>query len=303
MFNFIKRIFLFLAVNFLVMMTVSLIVNLFGLKYALRESGFDYRGLLIFCFIWGFTGALISLALSRWMAKKMMRIRIIDSYNPKDHAEEKLVEMMRRLCRKAHLHQLPEIGIYDSPEINAFATGPTKNRSLVAVSSGLMHHMSDDQIEGIIGHELSHIANGDMVTMTLLQGVTNAFVMFLSRIIAYIISSRFKDEKNKSSGFIYYICVFVLELVLMLLGSLLIAAFSRYREYKADEGGARLAGKQKMISALEGLQAFYFSKTENVSSSSFDQMKIHHKNKTSLFELLASHPPLESRIDTLKKLR
>lgn len=296
-----KRIFLFLAVNILVVVTLSLILNLLHVGPYLSSYGIDYSSLLIFCFVWGMGGAFISLALSRSMAKWLMGVRLIDPETT-DQEHQKFVALVYALAKQAGLSTMPQVGIYTSPEINAFATGPSKKRSLVAVSSGLLNKMGQQEIEGVLAHEIAHIANGDMVTMTLIQGVVNAFVMFLARILAYAVSGMGKNrESNSSNSFIgYTLFVFVFEIVFMLLGSMVVAAFSRFREYRADKGGAHLAGKEKMISALEALKALQRIKDPLAAKPSFEAMKISSSGKSSILTLFATHPPLEKRIERLQ---
>lgn len=296
-----KRILLFLAVNFLVVLMISIVLSIFNIGPYIRSYGLDYESLLIFCFIWGMGGALISLALSRKMAKWMMRVKVIDPNTL--HADEKnLVEMVHRLSKKAGLSVMPEVGIYHSNEVNAFATGPTRARSLVAVSTGLLSRMNKKEIEGVIGHEISHVANGDMVTMTLLQGVVNAFVMFLARVLAYAFSGLGRNRQQGGGSIMgYYMFVILFEVVFMVLGSLIIAAYSRFREYRADAGGARLAGKDSMISSLQTLRVLKEIKDprDNPSMAAF---KISYERKKGLLSLFATHPPLEERIERLQKM-
>jgi heat shock protein HtpX len=299
-----KRIFLFLAVNLLVVLSISLILALFGVQPYLTQHGIDYRALLIFCFIWGMGGAFISLALSRQMAKWMMRVKVIDPQRA-TAGERELLNTVYALCRSAGLTDMPQVGIYPSPEVNAFATGPTKKRSLIAVSSGLLQKMDQREIEGVIGHEISHIVNGDMVTMTLLQGIVNAFVMFLARILAYVIAiaGRSRNESSSPSYFTYVILVFLFEIVFMLLGSMIIAAFSRYREFRADKGGATLVGKEKMIEALQSLKTLESARAPQIAASNqFQAMKIAYGKKSGLIRLFATHPPMEERIERLQRL-
>lgn len=293
---FAKRIFLFLLLNLLVVFTIGIILRIFNIQPYLQAHGLNYGSLAAFCFIWGMGGALISLALSRVMAKWMMGIKVIDP-NTHDPQEKQLVEMVYRLARKAHLPAMPQVGFYHSKEANAFATGPSRSRSLVAVSSGLYNRMSEKEIEGVIGHEISHIANGDMVTMTLLQGVVNAFVLFLSRVLAFALSGMGKG-REKGSATSFYLLTFLFEIVFMILGSMVVAAYSRYREFRADAGGAHLAGKESMISALQTLRALQQIREpkENPAMAAF---KISHPGKGGLLRLFATHPPLEERIARL----
>lgn len=301
---FLKRIFLFMAVNLLVVVTISLLLNLLGVQPYLTASGIDYYNLMAFCLIWGMGGAFISLGLSRMMAKWMMGVQVIDP-DTRDPELRQLVSTVHRLAQTAGLPAMPEVGIYDSPELNAFATGPTRSRSLVAVSSGLLNRMRTEEVEGVLGHEVSHIANGDMVTMTLLQGVVNAFAMFLSRVIAFAIAQAMRgdrDDRDRSfaSPFLASLVQMVLEIVFMLLGSLVIAAFSRYREFRADAGGASLAGRHKMIQALEALRRTFESvEPAGAQPQSFQAMKISNR-PGGLMALFSSHPPLEERIARLQ---
>lgn len=301
---FAKRIFLFLAINFLVVIAISAILNIFNVRPYLTQVGLDYQSLMIFCFIWGMGGALISLSLSRVMAKMLMGVKLIDP-DTKDPALRQLLNTVEALSRKAGLPDMPQVGIYQSPEVNAFATGPTKRRSLVAVSSGLLNRMNQGEIEGILGHEITHVANGDMVTMTLVQGIVNAFVMFLARVLAYVVSGLGKDRRQGSGGSYgtYMIMVFVFEIVFMLLGSIVIAWYSRFREFRADKGGAELAGKEKMISALKSLQHTMNQRDQKAEQPAFQAFKISTPRKGGLISLLASHPPLEVRIKRLEEER
>lgn len=295
-----KRIFLFLVVNFLVFFTISIILNVFHLTPYLSSYGLDTNSLMIFCLIWGMGGAFISLCLSRIMAKWMMGVKVI-SPNTTHPEERHLLEQIHKLTKKAGI-SMPEVGIYSSNEVNAFATGPTQNRSLVAVSSGLLNRMQSNEVEAILGHEVSHIANGDMVTMTLLQGVINAFVMFLARILAYAFSSMGKEKNSSSSFFSYMIMVYVFEVVFMILGSLVICAFSRFREYRADKGGAYLSGKQNMIAALQSLQHSQQVHDPRKESPALQAFKISTPSKNGFLSLFATHPPIEKRIERLKNL-
>jgi len=299
-----KRIFLFMAVNFAVMISISLILRVLGVQPYLTYYGMDYGNLMMFCLVWGMGGALFSLATSRIMAKMMMGVEVIDP-NTQDPNPQALVQTVHSLARGAHLPAMPEVGIYDSPEVNAFATGPTKSRALVAVSTGLLERMNDEEVAGVLGHEVSHIANGDMVTMTLLQGVVNAFVMFLSRVIAFALAQAMRgerDDRERSSGpgGMYYIVQFVLEIVFMILGSMVVAAFSRWREFRADRGGARLAGRESMIRALQRLQRTYELVDPQVQPA-VASLKISSRPK-GVLALFSTHPPLEERIERLQTL-
>ena len=300
-----KRILLFLAVNFLVVIMISIVLNLFHVQPYLQGYGLNIKELLIFCVIWGMGGAFISLALSRKMAKWMMGVRVID---PKTHNadQRQLLTMVQQLCRHAGLRDMPEVGIFESSEPNAFATGPTKRRSLVAVSTGLLNRMSEKEVEGVLAHEISHITNGDMVTMTLVQGVVNAFVLFLARVLAFVFSGlgkRSSEGSSTGSYFSYWILVFVFEVVFMILGSMVICAYSRFREFRADKGGAKLAGKEKMIAALESLKKMKEIQDPELQKAAFQAFKISTPKKGGIMSLFASHPPLEERIARLQQMR
>lgn len=295
-----KRIGLFIAVNLLVMVTISTILNVLGVKPYITAYGLDYQSLMIFCLVWGMGGAFISLGLSRIMAKWMMGVKIIP-VDTQDPELRELVQTVHSLSRSAHLPAMPEVGVYESPEINAFATGPSKSRSLVAVSTGLLHRMKQDEIKGVLGHEVAHIANGDMVTMTLIQGVVNAFVMFLARAIAFALTmSKGQDsEERQGTPMSYYVVQFVLEIAFMILGSMVVAWFSRYREYRADSAGAKLAGRSNMIQALEGLKRS-FDEVDPSSQPAIQALKISSKT-SGIMKLFSTHPPLEERIERLKR--
>ncbi len=296
-----RRIILFLAVNALVIFTISIILRLFNVQPFLTSHGISYTDLLLFCLIWGFGGAFISLALSRSMAKWMMGVKLVDP-NTRDAQGKDLIHVVYSLARAANLPTMPEVGIYESPEMNAFATGPSRKRSLVAVSRGLLNKMSPKELEGVLGHEIAHIANGDMVTMTLVQGIINAFVMFLARVLAFALSGLGNKNNQRSSNGSYYLWVFLFELVFMFLGMLVIAAYSRYREFRADRGGAKLAGRDSMISALEALKRSQEVVDQRYEKPAFEAFKISNPKKRGFRQLFATHPPLETRIEKLKQL-
>ncbi|GGA83271.1 protease HtpX [Ornithinibacillus halotolerans] len=288
-----KRIFYFIITNVLVLLTISIVLNLIGFRGYTTSSGtIDFAALLIFSAIIGFSGSFISLAISRWMAKRAMGVQVINPNGPMNDYERAVVEKVHRLSRAAGLMHMPEVGIYNSPEVNAFATGPSKKKSLVAVSTGLLQEMDDDAIEGVIAHEVAHIANGDMVTMTLLQGVVNTFVVFLSRVAAFIVSRFVKEEL---AWIVHFIAIIVFQLVFSILGSLVVYAYSRHREFHADRGGADLAGKDKMRHALESLKA-YTSRIKGGEDTSIATLKINNKRKSSIF---STHPDLDERIKRL----
>ncbi len=295
-----KRVFLFIITNLLVVTTISIVLSLLGVKPYLTAHGIDYQSLAIFCLIWGMGGSFISLLLSKFMAKKMMGVTIIDP-NTSNSTERQLYNTVQTLAQRAGLPTTPELGIYHSPEVNAFATGPSKRNALVAVSTGLLQHMDNDAIEGVLAHEISHIANGDMVTMTLLQGIVNAFALFFSRIIAYAIATAISRDDNKGiSNMTFFLLSVVLDILLTLLGSIVVAAFSRWREFRADAGGAKLAGTSKMIGALKCLQnTFEKMGFEDKRGKTINSLKI--SNRSGRLSLFASHPPLEERIKKLQK--
>ncbi len=302
-----KRIFLFLTINILVVVMVSLLLNVLNVRPYLQSYGLDYTSLAIFCLVWGMGGALISLSLSRIMAKWLLGVQVVDPHT-RDPQLSKLVDIVHRLAQDAHLPDMPQVGVYNSAEVNAFATGPTQRRSLVAVSSGLLNRMSLPEIEAVLAHEVSHIANGDMVTMTLLQGIVNAFVMFLARILAFVFSGLGKSRDNNNSGGLFasfYIMTFVFEIIFMLLGTMVIAWFSRKREYRADAGGAELAGKNKMIAALQALQRVQNIQPQGQPSqrvATVEALKISTSGHRGLLRFFATHPPLEDRIARLQGL-
>jgi len=289
-----KRVLLFIAVNVLVITTITIVMSLLGVGHYLTANGIDYSALAIFCLVWGMGGAFISLAISRMMAKWMMGVEVIDP-NTSDPHLAALVQTVHNLARSANLPAMPEVGIFDSEEPNAFATGPTKSRALVAVSTGLLRNMTPAQVEGVLGHEIAHVANGDMVTMTLLQGIINAIVMFVARVVAFLVSQNVKEETRPLVNFLV---VMVLQIALSILGSLVVCWFSRHREFEADAGGARLAGREKMASALERLQQTY-GLVDKSQPESMATLKISgHKG---FFALFATHPPLEERIARLRQ--
>jgi heat shock protein HtpX len=284
-----KRIFLLIATNLAVLLVASIVMSILGVNTS------TMGGLLVFAAIFGFGGAFISLAISKWMAKKTMGCEVITT--PRDSTERWLVETVARQAKQAGI-KMPEVAIYQSPDMNAFATGPSKDNSLVAVSTGLLYGMSQDEIEGVLAHEVSHVANGDMVTLTLIQGVVNTFVIFAARVVAGIINNfvSSNDEEGEGLGmFAYMAVVFVLDMLFGILASIIVAYFSRIREYKADEGAARLAGKGKMIAALERLRQGPESTAMPAQMSAFGI-----NGKRSMAEMMMSHPPLEKRIAALR---
>lgn len=298
-----KRIGFFILINALVILTISISSQILLPMLGIR-LGAGTSGLLILCALMGFSGSLISLMLSKFMAKSMYGVEIIDPQNAFGQ-NRILVDWVHRMAKQAGLSKMPEVGIYHSPEINAFATGPSRNNSMVAVSTGLLNSMNEDEIEGVIGHEISHIANGDMVTMTLLSGVINTFVLFLSRIIASAISNSGRSEddsfgESASRGFSHMMIVFVLDILFTILGSIALNYFSRLREYRADKGGAHLAGRHKMIAGLQKLQRQY--EMIPVDSSGVAAMKISNKSG-GIMALFSTHPDLSDRIKRLQEMK
>lgn len=301
----VKRVFLFLAMNLAIILMGSVTIWIISAVFGINVSGYlggsdGYVGLAIFSLVFGFAGSFISLALSRWMAKRAYSIRLLNSANLFNYTEkERLVYAAVEGISMQQGIDMPEVGVYESADPNAFATGPSRNRSLVAVSTGLLDSMTPAEIEGVVAHEMAHILNGDMVTMTLLQGVLNTFVIFISRAVGYAIDSAMrKDEESSAPGFGYYIAVFVLEIILSILASLVLMAFSRYREYRADSGSARYVGRDKMIAALRRLKSLS-GRTEPDADDRLAAFKISSDSK--FLSLFSSHPPLDDRIAALEK--
>lgn len=300
-----RRVGFFILLNVVVITTIGIVMRLLGIEPYISAQGMNYYSLLAFCLLWGMGGAFISLMLSKQMAKWMMGVKIIDPQTS-DYRLRELVDTVHQLSRQAGLRKMPDVGIYESPEVNAFATGPSKNNSLVAVSTGLLHSLDKQSVNGVLGHEVAHIANGDMVTMTLIQGVVNAFVMALARIIAFAIDNflRQRDENGGGLGpFAYIAVVWILEMLLFIPGSMVVAYFSRMREYRADNGGARLAGRDSMISALKGLQRLHGinDRPEAQNAPAMAALKISGSRSSKMALLFSTHPPLEERIARLER--
>lgn len=301
-----RRIGFFIALNIVIVLTISLVTRLLGVDRYLSASGMNYQALMILCLVWGMGGAFISLLVSKMVAKWTMGVKIIDP-NTQDQDLRSLVQTVHHLARQAGLSKMPEVGIYQSPEVNAFATGPTKSNSLVAVSTGLLNNMDQRSVEGVLGHEVAHIANGDMVTMTLIQGVVNAFVMALARIAAFAIDNflRSRDDRGEGLGyFAYGLIVMFLEILFFIPGSMVVAYYSRMREYRADRGGSQLAGRDKMISALRSLQGVYelnHSPQIRESSPAISALKISSTRGSRFTALFSTHPALEDRIARLER--
>jgi heat shock protein HtpX len=293
-----KRVFLFLATNLAILLMVSVVLAVLGALGVLPSAG-GHGALLVYCAVWGFGVSFASLLMSRWIAKRAMGVKLVDGHTGNAEVDW-LHNTVGNLARQANL-PMPEVGIYDAPEVNAFATGPSKKRSLVAVSTGLLRGMERNEIEGVLAHEISHVANGDMVTMTLIQGVVNAFVIYLSHVVAGIVRSALsggRDERGSGfgGGFVYYGVYFAAQILFGLIGSMITAWFSRGREFRADAGAARLAGSGSMIAALRRLQA----STARVDTQHRELATLKIAGGRSLMHLLATHPPLEARIAALE---
>lgn len=287
-----KRIFYFILTNILVITTISIVLTVFNVGQYVNEAGnIQVADLLLFSAIIGFTGAFISLAISRWMAKMMMGVKVLHPNQPLSPTERDIVDKVHHLAKAAGLTVMPEVGIYESEEVNAFATGPSRKRSLVALSSGLIHAMDDKAVEGVIAHEIAHIANGDMVTMTLLQGVVNTFVVFLSRLLEHVVSRALRID----SFLVRIVMIIVFQIAFSILGSIVVMAFSRHREYHADADGAAIAGKDTMVHALQSLKAHV--QRIDTNQPALETLKINNKHKMRLF---ASHPDLDDRIQRLQ---
>ncbi len=292
-----KRFGLWMIMNLAVIVTISLFMNILGVRPYLDAYGLNYEALLIFCGIWGMAGSFISLAMSKFMVKMSMGVKVVDT----DTRFSSLVNRVHRLAKAAGLPKMPEVGVYDSPEVNAFATGPSKSNSIVAVSTGLLQNMSEEEIEGVLGHEVAHIANGDMVTMTLIQGVINAFVMFFARIAAFALQQamRSDDDRSPIGGIAYWVTTMIFEVLFGFLGMFVTSWFSRMREYSADLGGAQLAGRQNMIAALQKLQSVYEHGAFDKTSQNMAAFKISSK-ETGFRAMLSTHPSLGERIKRLQ---
>jgi heat shock protein HtpX len=288
-----KRIVLFLVTNLAVVLVLGVVLNI--VFSVLGISMNSISGLLVFASIFGFGGALISLLMSKWIAKRSVGAQVIT--HPRNDTERWLLDTVSRQANAAGIG-MPEVAIYQAPDINAFATGAKRNEALVAVSSGLLDSMTRDEAEAVLAHEISHIANGDMVTLTLIQGVVNTFVIFLARLVAGVISNVGNNNEEGQSamgGFAYMITVFVLEMVFGILASTIVMWFSRQREYRADAGSASLVGKQKMIAALERLKQGREPELEG------SMMAFGINGKRAVSELFLSHPPLDKRIAALRQ--
>ena len=290
-----KRIVLFLATNLAIVLVLSFTMRILGVEPYLTENGLNLGSLLVFAAVMGFGGSFISLAISKWMAKKSMGVRVIET--PSNSTEFWLMETIRKYAADAGI-KMPEVGIYDAPDVNAFATGMTRNSSLVAVSSGLLRQMTREEAEAVLGHEIAHVANGDMVTLALIQGVVNTFVMFLSRVIGHTVDRVvFKNEEGHGPAF--FVTMIVAELVLGILASIIVMWFSRKREFRADRGGASLAGKGAMIAALERLNSLHPHPLPDKMAA----FGIAGGSPQGWKRLFMTHPPLEERIAALRAVQ
>ena len=288
-----KRIFLFLATNLAILLVLSVVARVLGLDAWVAQNGNSMGGLLAFAALFGFGGSFISLAISKWMAKRTMGVLVITT--PRNSSEQWLLDTVRRHAKEVGIG-MPEVGIFDSPNPNAFATGARRNNALVAVSTGLLATMNQSQADAVIGHEVTHVANGDMVTLTLIQGVVNTFVIFFSRIIGNIVDRTvFRSENGRGPA--YFVSVLVSELVLGILASMIVMWFSRQREFRADRGGARLAGTGNMIGALERLKAAHEPLPAQMAAFGIAGGNILPGGFKRLF---MSHPPLDERIAALR---
>ena len=290
-----QRIFLFLLTNIAIMVILSVTLRVLGIESLLAENGSDLNlnALVIFSGIFGFGGAFISLVISKWMAKRMTGAIVIES--PSNNVEKWLLETVEKQSKIVGI-KMPEVAIFPSPQMNAFATGASKNKALVAVSQGLLDSMTQGEIEAVVGHEMSHVANGDMVTLTLIQGVVNTFVIFFSRVIGHVVD-RVILKNQRGHGIGYFVTTIFAQIVLSILASVIVMYFSRKREYVADTGGADLAGHQNMINALKRLG----QKEPEALPEQLAAFGIGEKPKTGWRELWSSHPPLEDRIKALEK--
>ncbi|TAN69651.1 MAG: protease HtpX [Methylobacter sp.] len=289
------RIFLFLATNVAILVVISVIFNVLGLSGTLDAQGIDLNlnALLVISAVIGMTGSVISLAMSKWSAKNAMGVHVIES--PQNQTEQWLIDIVAKQARQAGIG-MPEVGIFDTPDANAFATGMSRNSALVAVSTGLLQNMNADEVEAVVGHEISHVANGDMVTMALMQGVVNTFVYFFATIIGHVVD-RVVFKTERGYGPAYYITQMLAQIALGILASMLVMWFSRYREFRADAGGANLAGRGKMIGALRALQRGH--EAEDLPG----QLAAFGINGGGVSKLFMSHPPLEERIAALQNSR
>ncbi len=293
------RIALFLMTNLAVMVVVGLIMSILGVGRTFGPNGLNYGSLMIMCFCYGMVGSVISLLISKWIAKKSMGVQLIE--NPSNGTEQWLVDTVAKQAQMVDIG-MPEVGIFDSEQPNAFATGWNKNSALVAVSTGLLHTMTAEEVEAVLAHEIGHVANGDMVTLALIQGVVNAFVMFFARIIGYFVDQVVFKNESDQPGMGYFITSMVMDMVLGVLASTIVMWFSRRREFKADEMGAKLAGTQNMINALQALKPASQQPDTMPEGMKAFAISSGQSQGFSFANLLRTHPTLDDRISALQAL-
>jgi heat shock protein HtpX len=290
------RIGLFLLTNLAIMLVASVVINILGVGHFISHGQLNLQSLLIFCAVFGFTGSLFSLFISKWMAKRSMGVELIET--PRNRDEQWLMDTVAELSQKAGI-KMPEVGIFPAHESNAFATGWNRNAALVAVSLGLLQRFERDEVRAVLAHEIGHVANGDMITLSLIQGIVNTFVMFFARIVGFAVDKALQgnsDRESSGPGIGFYIGTFVAEILFGILASMIVAAFSRYREFRADEAGANLADRNAMIRALQRLQVESGQGAESSMPASMQAFGI----SGGVGKLFASHPPLEVRIQALR---
>ncbi len=291
-----KRVGLFVLTNMLVMVTIGIVWSLVSQFLGMAGLNSYIPFLMAFCLVWGMGGAFVSLLISRWMAKRFHGVTLIET-NDQNPALRGLVNTVHELARRAHLPKMPEVGYFESEDVNAFATGPSKSKSLVAVSTGLLRRMNEKEIEGVLAHEITHIANGDMVTMTLIQGIVNAFAMFFSRILANLVASNVEERYR----FVVRFAVTIVgDIAFTLLGSIVVNYFSRRREFRADAGGARYSSRENMVAALQKLRSVYEMPIPPEEGATATLM-ISNRDKGGIAALFRTHPPLEQRIEVLMR--
>jgi heat shock protein HtpX len=290
-----KRIFLFILTNLAILVVINIVLRLLGVDRVLDQSGgINFGSLMVMSMVIGFSGSIISLLLSKWMAKRSVGAQVIE--NPQDPTERWLVDTVRRQAQAAGIG-MPEVAIYDAPDVNAFATGWNRNSALVAVSTGLLHSMSKDEAEAVLGHEISHVANGDMVTLALIQGVVNTFVVFFAKLIGILVDRvLLKNDGRNGPGIGAYVAEIAAQIVLGILASIVVMWFSRQREFRADAGGANLAGRQKMINALERLKVNH----EQQAAMPQNMAAMAISSQGGFSRLFMTHPPLDDRIEALR---
>jgi len=303
--TYLKRFGYFIITGILVAITVQFVVGFIGQFFGINLTSGGYAGLFTLCLIYGMVGSFVSLQLSRWMAKRFHGVKLVET-NTTNSTERNLIDKVYRIARGAGMDVMPEVGYYESADVNAFATGPSKKRSLIAVSTGLLHNMSEVEQEGVLAHEIAHIVNGDMVTLTLIQGVVNAFAMFIAQIITMAVMNALRSKDNDRPGFgdfmLRQMIYNVVAIVFTILGSIIVNYFSRRREFRADAGGARYSSPDKMTAALLKLQKMHLLppvKEEKEGADKLAAMKIFGKS-SGFSTLFMTHPPLEERIAALR---